>query len=83
MKLALIGVVAVVAAAFATPVLAQEDPGYRAQFYSNANGQNLDPGNPHADGNYYRGWQSGNTMLLHHANEPDRYRYHGGPKSND
>jgi hypothetical protein len=21
--------------------------------------------------------------LLHHSNEPDRYRYHGGPKSND
>ena len=49
MKLALIGAAAVAAAAFATPALAQavvEDPGYCAQFYPNANCQNLGPGNP-------------------------------------
>jgi hypothetical protein len=86
MKRALIGAIAAVGAAFATPVLAQaviEDPGYRAQFYSNANGQNLGPGNPHTDGGYYRDWRRGSAMMLNHANQPDRYRYHGGPKSND
>jgi hypothetical protein len=72
------------AAAFANSAQAQivvEDPGYRAQFYSGANGQYPGPGNPHTDDR--RDWQSGNAMMLHHANEPDRYRYHGGPKSND
>jgi len=42
----LIGVATLVAAASATPALAQaviEDPGYCAQFYANANCQNLDP----------------------------------------
>jgi hypothetical protein len=57
MKLALIGAAALVAAASVTPVLAQqviEDPGYCAQFYPNANCQNLGPGNPYTDGGYYR-----------------------------
>ena len=47
MKLALIGAAAVAAAAFATPALAQaviEDPGYCAQFYPDANCQNLGTG---------------------------------------
>ena len=58
MKYALIGAAAVVAAASVTPALAQqviEDPGYCAQFYPNANCQNLGPGNPYTDGGYYRG----------------------------
>ena len=49
MKFALIGAAAVAAAAFATPAMAQaviSDPGYCAQFYPNANCQNLGPGNP-------------------------------------
>ena len=53
MKIALIGAAAVAAAAFATPAMAQaviEDPGYCAQFYPNANCQNLGPGNPYTDG---------------------------------
>ncbi len=86
MKLALIGAAAVAAAAFATPALAQaviEDPGYCAQFYPNANCQNLGPGNPYTDGGYYGGAQNGNAMMSHQAAEPDAYRYHGGPKSND
>src|SRR5258708_40340942 len=62
MKLALIGAAAVAAAAFATPALAQaviSDPGYCAQFYPNANCQNLGPGNPYTDGGYYRNsWQN-------------------------
>jgi hypothetical protein len=53
MKYALIGAAAVAAAVFATPALAQpviEDPGYCAQFYPNANCQNLGPGNPYTSG---------------------------------
>jgi hypothetical protein len=86
MKLALIGAAAVAAAAFATPALAQaviEDPGYCAQFYPNANCQNLGPGNPYTDGGYYRDWQSGNATRSRQVVEPNAYRYHGGPKYND
>jgi hypothetical protein len=64
MKLALIGIAAVATAAFATPVLAQqviEDPGYCAQFYPNANCQNMGPGNPYTDGN----WRNGNASMEH------------------
>jgi hypothetical protein len=84
MKSALIGAVAAVTATFATAALARtvtEQPGYRAQFCFCANGQTLGSGNPHTYAN--RGWQNGNAMTLQHAYEPDRYRYHGGPKSND
>ena len=86
MKLALIGAAAVAAAAFATPVLAQaviEDPGYCAQFYPDANCQNLGPGNPYTDGDFRR---YGSAMVLGHttqSTEPEAYRYHGGPKYND
>jgi hypothetical protein len=76
MKFALIGAAAVAAAASATPALAQaviSDPGYCAQFYPDANCQNLGPGNPYTDGGYFRDndWQNGNAMMaphvLHHA----------------
>jgi hypothetical protein len=86
MKLALIGAAAVAATAFASPVLAQaviEDPGYCAQFYPNANCQNLGPGNPYTDGGYYRQLRNGNARMRHHAAAPDADRYTGGPKSND
>src|SRR6202790_2801199 len=67
MKFALIGAAAMAAAAFATPALAQpvvEDPGYCAQFYPNANCQNLGPGNPYTDGGYYRNdWRNGNAYM--------------------
>jgi hypothetical protein len=66
MKLTLIGAAAVAAAAFATPALAQqviEDPGYCAQFYPNANCQNLGPGNPYADGNWRKDWRNGNASM--------------------
>jgi hypothetical protein len=69
MKLALIGVAALTAAASITPALAQqviEDPGYCAQFYPNANCQNLGPGNPYTDGGYYRNdWQHSNASMGH------------------
>ena len=86
MRIALIGVAAVAAAAFATPAMAQaviEEPGYCAQFYPGANCQNLGPGNPYTEGGY---WRNGNAMMLGHVTEsaePEPYRYHGGPKSND
>jgi len=83
MKLALMGAVAALTATFATAAVAQavtEGPCYRAQFYSDANGQALGSGNQHA---YDRYWQRGDAMVRHDADEPDRYRYHGGPKSND
>ena len=71
MKYALIGAAAVVAAASATPALAQqviEDPGYCAQFYPNANCQNLGPGNPYTDGSYFRnGWQNDNAPRQRHV----------------
>jgi hypothetical protein len=71
MKFALIGAAALVTAASVTPALAQaviEDPGYCAQFYPNANCQNLGPGNPYTDGGYYRsGSQSGDASKEGHA----------------
>src|SRR3981189_3359339 len=75
MKLALIGAAAVVAAGSVTPALAQqviEDPGYCAQFYPNANCQNLGPGNPYTDGGYYRNdWRNRNAYM-----EPRLHRHH-------
>jgi hypothetical protein len=77
MKFALIGAAAVAAAAFATPALAQaviSDPGYCAQFYPNANCQNLGAGNPYTNGGY---WQDGRSAYMephvHH-----HYRAHHG-----
>jgi len=70
MKFALIGAAALVTAATVTPALAQqviEDPGYCAQFYPNANCQNLGPGNPYTDGNYQRNaWQNSNASVARH-----------------
>ena len=75
MKFALIGAAALVTAATVTPARAQaviEDPGYCAQFYPNANCQNLGPGNPYTDGGYYRNnWQNSNASIEHH-----RKRHH-------
>jgi hypothetical protein len=86
MKLALIGAAAVVAAAFATPALAQRvisDSGRCAQFYPDANCRTLEPGNSYTDGGYDRGWQNGNAMVMDDAAEAYAHRYHGGPKYND
>jgi hypothetical protein len=82
MKSALIGA-AIVAAAFATPVLAQAvvaDPGYCSQFYPNASCQNM---NPYTDGSYYRDPQNANAVMSHQVTVSNAYRYHGGPKYND
>jgi len=53
----------------ATPSMAQaviDNPGYCAQFYPDANCNNLGPGNPYTDPNFYRrgasGWEDGETV---------------------
>ena len=49
-KTAILATAAVLASALATPAMAQQviyNPGYCAQFYPNANCQNLGPGNPY------------------------------------
>jgi hypothetical protein len=54
----LVGAVAILSIAIATPALAQQvisEPGYCAFFYPNANCQNKGPGNPYTDPNYQRG----------------------------
>jgi hypothetical protein len=84
MKSALFGAAAVAAVALASPALAQpviQDPGYCAQFYPNANCQNLGWGNPYSGGY----WRNSNAMMRGYvwSAEPDDYRYHGGPKYND
>jgi hypothetical protein len=93
MKLTLIGASFAAAAAFATPALAQaviEDPGYCAQFYPNANCDNLGQGNPYTNGGYWRDGQNGFARMPSHATrstKPDGYaepeRYHGGPKEDE
>jgi hypothetical protein len=71
MKFALIGAAVLVTAASVTPALAQaviEDPGYCAQFYPNANCQNLGAGNPYTDGGYWRNdWRNGNASMERHV----------------
>jgi hypothetical protein len=62
--LRLLGAVAILAIAIASPVLAQaviSEPGYCAQFYPNANCQNKGYGNPYtgSSGYYQRGMDPG------------------------
>jgi hypothetical protein len=81
MKFALIGAAAIAAAAFATPALAQaviSNPGYCAQFYPNANCQNLGAGNPYTDGGYFRdnSWRNGNAMMPHYSRHHVRRHHH-------
>ena len=66
----LLGAVAILSAAIATPAAAQQvisEPGYCAFFYPNANCQNKGPGNPYTDPYARRGfapsaWSSGETV---------------------
>ena len=69
MRYALMGAAAVAAAAVATPALAQaviDDPGYCAQYYPNANCQNLGPGNPYTSGISRDDWHGGYAAMVHH-----------------
>ena len=55
-KSGILAAAAVLASALASPAMAQQvisEPGYCAQFYPNANCQNLGPGNPYT-GSYQR-----------------------------
>ena len=67
----ILGAAAILASALASPAMAQQviyNPGYCAQFYPNANCQNLGPGNPYT-GDYQRqqayrqngAWQNSNN----------------------
>jgi hypothetical protein len=80
MKFALIGAATLVMAASVTPALAQaviSDPGYCAQFYPNANCQNLGPGNPYTDGGYYRNdRQNANASVEHHRQRHHEVHHH-------
>src|SRR5260370_20833283 len=70
----LLGAVALLSTALATPVPAQpviSEPGYCAFFYPNANCQNKGPGNPYTDPNYQPGpaqydrtWSSDPTVCV-------------------
>jgi len=65
-KFASLGAVALVCAAAATPVKAQEviyNPGYCAQFYPNANCQNKGSNNPYT-GDYQRRLEMRNALVL-------------------
>jgi hypothetical protein len=78
MKYALISAAAIAAAAFATPALAQpviDDPGYCAQYYPNANCQNLGPGNPYTNGISPNDWHNRYAAMAHH-----RHRHHHHPR---
>ncbi len=73
MKLTLIGVAAVAAAAFVTPVLAQaiiSNPSHCAQFSPSANCKTFSSDS----------WQNG---MATQTVDNNAYRYHGGPKYND
>lgn len=77
MKLALLGIAALAASATVVPANAQEvisDPGYCAQFYPNANCQNLGPGNPYTDGYQARGWQ--NHYAYMRPEHPHHHHHH-------
>ena len=68
----LLGAVAILSTAAATPLPAQQviyEPGYCAFYYPNANCQNKGPGNPYTDPNYHRSkawngptWPGGETV---------------------
>jgi hypothetical protein len=79
MKFALLGAAALAATALVTPAKAQEviyNPGRCAQFYPNANCQNLGPGNPYTNRGYRRGgWRSGYAYMGHRWHSHHHYHH--------
>jgi hypothetical protein len=76
MKFALLGAAALAAAALVTPANAQEviyNPGRCAQFYPNANCQNLGPGNPYQNRG---GWRRGYAYMGHPHWHHHHYHHH-------
>ena len=88
MKFTLIGAAALAVTALATPVQAQEvitNPGRCAQYYPNANCENLGAGNPYTNGGYWangqggwqqRGWQQGYDETGHDDWHHHRHHRH-------
>ena len=86
MKLALLGAAALAATALVTPVKAQEvitNPGRCAQYYPNANCQNLGPGNPYTNGGYRAwygndeaAWRNGYAYMGHRHWHPHHRHHH-------
>jgi hypothetical protein len=78
MKFALLGAAAFAAAAVVTSAKAQEviyNPGRCAQFYPNANCQNLGPGNPYQN-RYQGGWRRGYAYMGHRQYHHHHYHHH-------
>ena len=72
-RLKILGAAAILASALASPAMAQQviyNPGYCAQFYPNANCQNLGPGNPYT-GDYQR------QVYRDQANRQQAYQQNG------
>ena len=85
MKFAWLGAAALAATALVTPAKAQaviENPGKCAQYYPNANCQNLGPGNPYTGGYraeygaYQPGWRRDYAYMGHHHHHYRHYRHH-------
>ena len=81
MKFALLGAAALAASALVSPLKAQaviSDPGYCAQFYPNANCQNLGPGNPYTGSRTAGDWGEnyGTTAIGHRHHVRSEYRHH-------
>jgi hypothetical protein len=74
MKFALLGAAALAATALASPSQAQQvisEPGYCAQFYPDANCQNLGPGNPYTSD----GWRTNYDGYRNNDAYRDNYAY--------
>jgi hypothetical protein len=83
MKFALLGGAALVATALmgssqAQPVI--NDPGKCAQYYPDANCQNLGTGNPYTDSNFNRGYQNNYAAM---RNQPEPHRRHRRHRRHD
>jgi hypothetical protein len=73
----LLGAVAILSTAIATPAPAQQvisEPGYCAFFYPNANCQNKGPGNPYTDPNARRGGLAQSETVGIATKRPRLYR---------
>jgi hypothetical protein len=70
MKSTLIAAATLVAAAYATPALAQaviDNPGMCEQLYPNANCEDMGSGNPYTGGRYRTNWHSEARWPLYQA----------------
>jgi hypothetical protein len=79
MKLALLGSAALVAIALAGSSQAQpvvSNPGKCAQYYPDANCQNLGPGNPYTDSYFNRGYQNNYAAMGDLPRSHRRHRRH-------